>query len=158
MFTSIFGLKGKSKKNLQHIITEYLNNRNFRFEIFDNGNTFIVPLSGDNGHWKTGFFIDEEREVLKIHSFCPVKVKDNQKIRIAELVTRINRVCYFGCFIMDFIEGELIYKTIHLCLESEISLNVVDILFNTNVQTLDEYIPAITAVNSGFSDPYLAIQ
>lgn len=155
MLSSIFSQKNKSKKSLNEIVIDYLNERKFNFETFQNGNSFIVPLSGDNGNWKLGIFIDEEREVLQLRSFCPIKIKENHKLKISELITRINYNCYFGCFVMDFEECEVTYKTTHLGFENELTISAFNILFNTNAQTLDEYLPIISAVNSGFSEPFL---
>lgn len=155
MLSSIFSQKNKSKKSLNEIVIDYLNQRQFNYETFHDGNSFIVPLSGDNGNWKIGIFIDPEREVLQLRSFCPIKIKDNQKLKISELISRINHNCYIGCFIMDFEECEITYKTTHLGFENELSISALNILFNTNAQTLDEHLPIISAVNSGFSEPFL---
>jgi hypothetical protein len=155
MISSIFSQKNKSKKSLNEIVTDYLAQKKFNYETFQDGNSFIVPLSGDNGNWKLGIFIDAEREILQLRSFCPIKIKENQKLKISELISRINYDCYLGCFIMDFEECEITFKTIHLGFENELTNSAFNILFNTNAQTLDEHLPIISAVNSGFSEPFL---
>ena len=56
---------------------------------------------------------------------------------------------------MDFEECEITYKTIHFGFENELSISAFNILFNTNAETFDEHLPIISAVNSGFSEPFL---
>jgi hypothetical protein len=157
MLTTLFGSKEKTKKTIKEVVIEFLQHKEFQYEVH-NETTFIVPLSGENGSWKTIFFIDEEREVLQIRSYSPITLKDNQKIRIAELITRINSHSYLGCFVMNFEEGELSYKTVHLLVKSELNFEALNILFRINAQTIDDYLPAISAVHSGFTEPCLAVQ
>lgn len=95
---------------------------------------------------------------MQIHSHCPIDIKEHQKLRLAELITRLNNNLLLGCFILNFEEGEIIYKTVHLCIDKSLNLKTMDILFNTNAQTMDDFLPAISAVNSGYSEPCLAAQ
>jgi len=59
---------------------------------------------------------------------------------------------------MSLEECAIVFKTVHLFSDTEVTIKNLDILFSTNTQTLDEYLPAIIAVNSGYSEPCLAIQ
>jgi len=158
MLQSIVDAGGKNKINSKQILLEFLNERNFRYENTNDENILIVPMSGENGNWKMLFHIIAEKDMLQIRSYCPIKIKDNQKLRISELITRLNNMFLLGYFSFDFEEGEIVFKTIHLFAETDLNLNTLNILFVTNAQTLDEYLPAITAVNSGYAEPCLAAQ
>lgn len=156
MFQQIFG--DKDKTTARQTIEEYFKSKNFHFETTDNENTLIVPVSGENGNWKILVHVDEVKSVLEIYSWCPVRIKETQKLKLAELIARINNGLLLGYFSMSLEEGDISFKTVHLFADAEITNKNLDILFITNTQTLDEYLPAITAVNSGYSEPCLAIQ
>jgi hypothetical protein len=156
MFKTILG--NKDKATTRQIIEKYLTARNFRFETTENENNLVVPVSGENGNWKVLICVDEKRGILELYSHCPVSIKETQKLKIAELISRINNLLLIGYFSISLEECEIVFKTVHLFADTEITIKNLEILFSTNTQTLDEYLPAITAVNSGYSEPCLAIQ
>ena len=151
-------LNNKDKTTIWQTIEEYFTTRNFRFQTTEKENNLIVPVSGENGNWRVLLCVDEKRSTLEVYSFCPVSIKETQKLKIAELITRINHRLLIGYFSMSLEECAIVFKTVHLFSDTKVTIKNLDILFSTNTQTLDEYLPAIIAVNSGYSEPCLAIQ
>lgn len=139
-------------------VEEYFKSKNLQFETTEDENILIVPVSGENGNWKILVHVDEVKGILEIYSDCPVRIKESQKLKLAELIVRINNLLLLGYFSMNLEECDIVFKTVHLFDNSVLNNKNLDILFRTNTQTLDEYLPAITAVNSGYSEPCLAIQ
>ena len=91
-------LSHKDKATTRQTIEEYFTARNFRFETTENENNLIVPVSGENGNWRVLLCVDEKRGILEVYSFCPVSIKETQRLKIAELITRINRRLLIGYF------------------------------------------------------------
>lgn len=142
---------------LKDAAIQFLKDKNFMYEESDDSGIIWLNLSGENGCWRVVIIAEEDRKIIQIRSICPVTIKDNQKIKIAELLTRLNSQLLFGNFIFNFEEGEITFKTINLFKDGILSNEPLEILFNTNMSTLDDCIPAIIAVNSGFTEPVLAI-
>jgi hypothetical protein len=148
----------QNQSNTYAVVVNYLNDNNFRFEINENETLISAKFSGENGNWQTYFHINAEREFLQIISLCPLNAKDTKKLCIAELLTRINNNVLFGSFTLHFEDGGICYTTTQLLQQVALNTAMFHTLFQTNVKTLDEYIPAISAVNSGFTVPCLAVQ
>ncbi len=150
-------ISGRNKNNTgSEVLEAYFTSRQLRFQK-DEEHSFIVPVSEENGQWNIHLEVDEERSVLEIHSLCPVKIKDQQKLRIAELIARINCRILLGGFILVFEDCNLYLKTTHLFQGHPLDPENIEILLTTNIYTLNQYLPAIVAVNSGFTEPVLAI-
>ena len=140
MLQSIFSSAGKNKISLKQTLVEFLNEKNFQYESTDDDDILILPMHGENGNWRMLFQINEEKELLEIRSYCPIKIKYNQKLRLAELITRINYNLVLGCFTMDFEDGRIFFSIAHLSREANLNIKTLNTLFNTNAHTLDQFL------------------
>ena len=95
MLPTIFGRANKPKQTPKEILIEFLTQKKFLYHNISD-DIFELNMSGDNGNWKTLFQVDTEKQLLQIRSYCPIRIKDNQKLRIAELVTRLNSRILLG--------------------------------------------------------------
>lgn len=125
MFKPILG--DKDNATTRQKIEEYLTARNFSFETTENENNLVVPVSGENGNWKVLLCVDEKRSILEVYSFCPVSIKETQKLKIAELISRINNRLLIGYFSISFEECEIVFKTVHLFSDTKITIKSLDI-------------------------------
>lgn len=105
-----------------------------------------LEFEGDNGAWTCYAEAWEEPEQVAFYSVCPVSVPERQRSAVGELVCRANAGLVIGNFELDFDDGEIRYKT-SLDLQG-VALNptVIARLVYGNVMTLDEYLPAFSAV------------
>ena len=140
------------------LIVNFFKKNNFCFEVDENETTISTKFSGDNGNWHTHIHIDTDMEILFIISFCPLNAKDSKKLLVAELLTRINNNLLLGSFKLNFEDGLICFTNTQLLKQSPLNLINFETLFDTNLNTLDKHIPAISAVNSGYIEPCLAAQ
>ncbi len=114
-------------------------------------------MYGDNGRWPVIIIPEEDRKLLQIRSICPVSIKDSQKLKMTELLARINNQLLLVNFVFNLEEGLIACQSMNLFLDGIINNDVLHILFNKNLSTMDDFLPAITAVNSGYTEPVFAI-
>jgi hypothetical protein len=155
----------KSKKTIssvelsaKEVVGEFLNSKQFRYEFDENHNLFSLNLAGNHVNWRCLIYIDNERKTICIRSYYPITIQDQQKIKMAELVARINSRIVLGSFIIDFEQGDIAFDTTHLHGDEPITPAVFEKLYYTNCQTLDEHFKMISAVNLGYTEPVLAVQ
>lgn len=133
-----------------------LNEEELKFDFDPDKNLFSFSLGSENCSWRMIVYFDEQRGTLLIRSSYPIIVKDTQKLRVAELLVRLNSIIVLGSFQLDFSDGEVAFKTVHLIQEGQLDSETFKKLFRTNIQTTDEHFNPIFSVNAGFTEPVLA--
>ena len=139
------------------VVRSFLDERSLTYQFYEENNVFTLNLSGQNVTWRCIIHLDLDRNLLSIRNFSPVLVQDAQKIKVAELLTRLNFGFTLGHYVMNFEEGEVIFETTHLFKETNLSPDIVDMLFYISCKTFDEYFNLINKVNMGETEPFMAI-
>ncbi len=116
-----------------------------------------LAFQGENGQWGCYAATNKESQKFMFYSLCPVNVPENQRLAMAEFLTRANYGITLGNFEMDFDNGEIHYKTSINVEDDQISISLVRQLVYTNVMVMDQYLPGIMAVIYGNVSPIDAI-
>lgn len=116
-----------------------------------------LAFQGENGQWACYAATNEESQEFVFYSLCPVNVPENQRLAMAEFLTRANYGITIGNFEMNFDSGEINYKTSINVEGDQISISLVRQLVYTNVMVMDRYLPGIMAVIYGNVSPIDAI-
>ena len=119
---------------------------------------FRLSMSSSNGRFET--FVDlrpNDNQVL-IYSTAPAHVAPEQRIRISEFLTRANLGLILGNFELDFMDGEIRYKT-SFCFDETFPPSEEVFLRNLHASfhMLDKYLPGIMAVQFGSKKPETAL-
>jgi hypothetical protein len=141
---------------LQTIVSKHLSKRDFRFSYSPERELFDFGIAGNNGNWKVFIKVDEERRLLQLISVCPINVPNRQFMQMCELMNRINDCVLLGKFSMDFEDGQVSLITSTIYVQTELSDETLYHLLQTNINTFDEYLPAIIAVIYNHNQPLLA--
>ena len=152
----LFG-KGTAEKPVVTIterITQYLTENKFGYTVLSDG-TLRVPLRGDHVTWTVFIRYDDDRKVITIHSVLPLFAEDAQKLRIADLLNRLNYCCLLGKWWLDNEDGEVSHITSFLADETCFSIEQFSALLHINYRSVDKYFPAIASVNFGNLEPAL---
>ena len=135
---------------MRNIIKEALNSTQTHFQVLEENEKKCVLRLGfglKNGNCDAIIDIDSEWQSYLILVFLPTNVDENKRRRIAELLNRINSICSFGNFEVDFYSGRVRFKSSQLF--HEINRDT-DLIFRRQMQlslnTMDEYIPVIMSV------------
>jgi len=141
---------------LKQMVLDYLNQKKMVFKTEPGSEVIRLDVAGENGRWRITVIVAEEHKFIHIKSFCPVSIRDVQKLKMAELLCRLNNMYVFGNFNLNFEEGTIVFKTTNLFAENNRDYNQFGYLFEFNVSAMDQNIPVIIAVNSGYIEPVLA--
>jgi len=103
-------------------------------------------FSGKNARYECFGKANEEHEIFVFYSIVPVRVPEEQRMPIAELLSRINYGLNIGNFELDMNDGELRYKTSIDVEGGELSAKMAETLITVNISTADRYFPALMDV------------
>ena len=102
-----------------------------------------MNFDGKNAKWTCFAQAREEQQQFIFYSVSPVNAPAEKRAALAEFITRANYGLIIGNFELDFEDGEIRYKT-SLDVEGvTLSAAVIKNLINTNVSTLDQYLPGL---------------
>ncbi len=107
---------------------------------------YSVTCQGQNGEWACVAEAIEEKNIFVFYSACPVEAPEEVRPRVAELLTRINYGRLIGNFEMDYEDGHIRFRTSIDITGHEIKPFMISQLVYANVQTMDQYLPAIKKV------------
>ncbi len=141
-------------KAIKATLETYLNEMDLRFTVEEN--IIYLSIHANNGNWNIQIGCDEERRLIQITSEFPVLLKRSRFSQICELLNRINHNTLLGKFSLDYESGHVILTTVGVYKETEISEVNLDILIRTNIETFDQQLPAIFAVNFNQTEPVMA--
>lgn len=117
-----------------------------------------MGISGNSGEFTCYAIADEELQIFTFVTHCPIKVPDNQRLPVAEFLTRANYGIKVGHFEMDFEDGQIGYKTSIFVKGDRLTAALVENLVDINVFTIDDYFPGIMQVMYGGVSPEIAIK
>jgi hypothetical protein len=117
-----------------------------------------LSFKGENGQWNCFAQAREEHSQVIFYSVCPVTVPETRRHAMAEYLTRANYGLVIGNFELDFVDGEVRYKTSLDLRNADLTPGLMDPVAYANVYTMDRYMPGILAVTYGDVEPADAIQ
>lgn len=83
---------------------------------------------------------------------------EDRRLSIAEFIARANYGLVLGNFELDFIDGELRFKTSIDVDGTELPPELIEPVVYANVLTMDQYMPGIMAVIKAEKTPLEALQ
>jgi hypothetical protein len=117
-----------------------------------------LAFQGANGRWLCFAQAREENSQVVFYSVAPVQVPPDKRQAVSEFITRANYGLILGNFELDFVDGELRYKTSLDVEGTPLSAELLQPLTFANVTTMDRYLPGLMAVLYGGTSPAEAIQ
>ncbi|MDY6783732.1 MAG: YbjN domain-containing protein [Cyanobacteriota bacterium] len=116
-----------------------------------------LGFEGDNGEWNCYAQVDEEDQQIMFYSIWGDRIPENQRLIMAEFLTRANYGLIMGNFEMDFNDGEVRYKTSLDIEGGTLTPSLIKRIVYPNVLMMDKYLPGIEAVMKGEKTPEEAI-
>lgn len=139
------------------VIRTLLDERELNYQFYEDNNVFTLSLSGANVSWRTVIHLDMDKKVLSIRHYSPIMIQDKHKIKVAELLARVNYAFTLGHFKMNFEEGDVLFEVSHLLNDNALTNDIADIMFYVSCKTFDEYFNLINKVNMGETEPFIAM-
>lgn len=105
-----------------------------------------IAFQGETGKWTCYAKAREEQEQFVFYSVCSVNAPENKRIAVAEFITRANSGMILGNFELDFVDGEIRYKTSIDVEGDRLTSALIKRLVYANVTMMDKYLPGIMSV------------
>ncbi len=108
--------------------------------------------------YRTFFDVDPSRHSFTVTDYSPFVIPEQERLKVAELIMRINYTLFLGRFEMDMDEGEIRVCTT-VCIEgSHLSQEMISIMENHTLLTIDDYFPVLMSVVHGDKTPQQAFE
>ena len=127
-------------------VIAYLAQDSWPYEEMDQGVVVRVLFHGENAQFACFAQSREEQQQFVFYSVCPVSVPEHKRSEIAEFITRANYDMVIGNFEMDYIDGEVRFKTSIDVEECELTSALIRPLLYANVLMMDQYLPGMMGV------------
>jgi hypothetical protein len=139
---------GFSNKILSTIVN-FFTEDDWSFTKIQGSPVLRMAFQGKNGKWTCYAKARTEKAQFVFYSICPVSVPESKRLAIAEFITRANYSTIIGNFELDFVSGEIRYKTSIDVEGSTLTFPQIKQLVYTNLMMMDEYLPGIISVIDG---------
>lgn len=111
------------------------------------------PYKGKNGQWRCYADARDDSFLCCFYSIFPETAPEEQRLAMAEFMTRVNYTLTVGNFEMDFSDGEIRLKTSIDVEGDRLSMALFRQLTVANVTMMDRYLPGIKAIIKGDLSP-----
>ncbi len=143
---------------LMDVVTAYLQQDGWPFELMEGGTVARVLFQGDNAQFTCYVQAREEAEQFVVYSLCPINVPEHKRMEMAEFITRANYDMVLGNYEMDFEDGELRFKTSIDVEGTQLTPELVKPVLYANVLMMDQYLPGVMSVIYADVAPKTAVE
>lgn len=144
--------------SLFDVAVQFFEDDDWNFTEVRPGEVLSMAVSGDSGNFDCYAIADEELQIFQFISKAPVKVPENKRLLIAELLTRANYGLHLGKLEMDFEDGEVRCQTGIDVKGDRLTPALISRLVHRNVNLIDLYFPALLKVIYGGASPEKALK
>jgi hypothetical protein len=120
-------------------------------------NALHMTYQGENGVFTCIAQVLEDSRTILFYSLCPVEFSQEQYDGVLEFIARANHGLINGCFELDFIDGEVRYRTSLTLPDIDPTHNCIRQVVYDGVTTMDLYLPGLNALASGEASAIEAI-
>ncbi|MDP2448612.1 MAG: YbjN domain-containing protein [Polaromonas sp.] len=135
-------------------IAGYLTVAGQHFESEPDQGLIVAHMGGEHGTWHTYIQITDDVEVrhVVIHAHLPALVPVNTRLKVAELLTRINYDLAVGNFELGLDDGELLFKTAVDLADGQLTEAMFERMYQLNCQVMNEHYGQIWNIAFGDVD------
>lgn len=146
-----FHLSQEGEENFYEILN-FFRKENFSFQQVSRRPILEIIFEGENGTWTCYAILREQKEQFVFYSIYPIKVPNENQIKIIEFLTRANSSMIIGNFEFDFEKKRISFKTSIDVSNDKLSFHLIKNMIYTNLFMMDEYFLGITSIlNNGIS-------
>jgi hypothetical protein len=145
-------------KSAIELFAEFFNKQGWSYNQVSDKPVIHTDINGHNGRWHCVVVAGPQDEHVLFLSLLPCKAVPNRRAACAELLTQINSALKHGCFVMDFDDGEIGFRTSLPPAVLETSPALVEYLVFSNLCIVDRFFAAIMKVLYANVSPKAALQ
>lgn len=127
-------------------VQQFLEEDDWPYSLMDERPVYKTGFEGKNGQFTCYAQERAEQQQFVFYSIFPVRVPENKLIELSEFVTRANYGMIIGNFELDYVDGEIRYKTSVDVEDVDLVEPLVRHMMYANVLTMDKYLPGLMRV------------
>lgn len=143
--------------DLHQTIANYMDKaeRHFQSEGDAENGLIVAEILGDDGNWRVFIQItdDDETRLVAIHAHHPVRIPEGNRLKVAELLTRINYDLMVGNFELNLDDGAVLFKTTLDLADGQLTQAMFERMYEMNGHAMNRYYANILSVGYGNSEP-----
>lgn len=145
-----------SDSGLHQSIVKYMDEaeRHFQREGDAENGLIVAEILGDDGNWRVFIQItdDDETRLVAIHAHHPVRIPEGNRLKVAELLTRINYDLLVGNFELNLDDGAVLFKTTLDLADGQLTQAMFERMYEINSLSMNQYYAKILSVGYGNTD------
>jgi hypothetical protein len=103
-------------------------------------------------------YIDEVHGTISVSTFLTLRVPQKMKLKMAELVVRINQIAPIGHFKLNIDKGIMCYTTSIMIGKASVDDEIIEHVIFTNLFLAGQFFPVVADVMSGQKTPQKAFE
>ena len=128
----------KAKRVYATIIAS-MDAQNLKYTRDDENLRVNLTFSTDDLDVSLRFFVDENRQLVRLLSFLPGSFPEDKRVEGAVATCIANHGMVDGSFDYDFSDGEIVFKLVNSYRDSDISTEVVAYMLRVALGMVDQY-------------------
>jgi len=133
-------------RSITESVQNFLILEGIKFERMSQIGALKIGFAGENGIFLGFIKVNENRRIIEIDTFSPVRAPSNKRLQTAELLMRVNNKLVLGGFNVDMDSGMITYSTSIILGKSILHNDILEHLLFANWIAMDKFFPAITMV------------
>jgi hypothetical protein len=142
-----------SNVDLLQAIASYMDEaeRHYQLEGGAENGLIVAEILGDDGSWRVYIQITDNEEARRvvIHADLPVRIPETNRLKVAELLTRINYELIVGNFELNFEDGTVLFKTTLDLADGQLTQAMFERMYEINGHSMNQNYAKILSVGYG---------
>ncbi len=140
-----------STSTLFQSIIGFMTEAGQHFESEPEGGLIVAQMGGELGTWHTYIQItdDSDDRRVVIHANLPARIPESTRLKVSELLTRINYDLVLGNFELGLDDGELLFKTAIDLADGQLTQAMFERMYQLNCRGMNEFYGQIWSVAFG---------
>lgn len=137
--------------SLFKLISGYMSDAERHFESDADGGLVVAQIGGEQGTWHTYIQITDDNEARRvvIHAQLPARIPESTRLKVAELLTRVNYDLVVGNFELSLDDGEVLFKTVVDLADGQLTQAMFERMYLLNCQVMNDHYAQIWSVGFG---------
>jgi len=138
-------------------ITQFMDEVGQRYDVDAEGGLVVAQIGGEHGTWYTYIQItdDDKARNVVIHAQLPARIPEINRVKVAELLTKINYDLLLGNFELGMADGEVLFKTAVDLADGVLTKAMFERLYMLNCDVMNEFYGEVCSL--GFGDVGLVV-
>jgi hypothetical protein len=145
-------------KSLAKAVESFLQQEEIHYEPTETVGAFKSGFSNENGFFPSFIEASDAKRTIRVCTLVPLRVPRAKRVRVAELVARINEHLVLGHFELGMDSGVAAVETSILLGDSELHPDVMQHLLYANWWAMERYFPPVCRVVIGKATPKRALE